>query len=302
MSWMIREDKLDPDQKDFINIESQRAGNIWIKGFAGSGKSVLLVHSLRNVLRNEPKARIAVVVYTQSLIDMFRTGMKELGLSSTIPVMTYYEFVDRDHSSYDYVFCDEVQDLPAKVLQEMRNRAGKIIVAGDSHQSIFDEDPKWNEPVIDPDEVGDIISARPFTLNIVHRLTRSIIAAVQRLLPMMNIWGATRDATKQDVNIRLCEASSEGEEVKYIYQEAQRATAVGDTCAVLFPTRNLVQKFADTVLSNNNKPVWKEQKNRWGKPDYGDLNRHFRENGIKLQFIGSGYGSLQDAEQKRMRF
>ena len=51
MAWMIREDQLDPDQKDFINIESKKTGNIWVKGFAGSGKSVLLVHSLKDMYR-----------------------------------------------------------------------------------------------------------------------------------------------------------------------------------------------------------------------------------------------------------
>jgi protein phosphatase len=60
----------------------------------------------------------------------------------------------------------------------------------------------------------------------IHRLTRSIIAAVQKLLPSMNIWGAKRDLTKQDVYIRLCEASSETEEVKYIYQEAQKSSSL----------------------------------------------------------------------------
>jgi len=124
MAWMIREDQLDPDQKDFVNIESQKSGNIWVKVFAGSGKSVLLVHSLKNVLNKQPNAKIAIVVYTRSLIDMFKTGMKELNLPSTIPVMTYIEFVDKNTSHYDYIFCDEVQDLPSRVLYAMNNRAG----------------------------------------------------------------------------------------------------------------------------------------------------------------------------------
>jgi superfamily I DNA and RNA helicase len=47
MAWMIREDQLDPDQKEFVNVESKKSGNIWVKGFAGSGKSVLLIHSLK---------------------------------------------------------------------------------------------------------------------------------------------------------------------------------------------------------------------------------------------------------------
>lgn len=296
---MIREDQLDPDQKEFINVESQKTGNIWVKGFAGSGKSVLLIHSLKNALKQDPNAKIAVVVYTQSLIDMFKTGMNELKIPSTIPVMTYYEFVDRNTSSYDYIFCDEVQDLPAKVLYAMGNRAGKIIVAGDSNQSIFDKDPKWNEQVVNPSQVGDIINAKAFTLNMIHRLSRSIIAAVQKLMPSINIWGSKRDLTKQDVDIRLCEATSESEEVKYIYQKAQEGAAVGDTCVVLFSTNNHVQKFANLVLSVNNKPTWTLKNNRYGKPDYDDLNGHFKTNGIKIQFIGSGYGSLKDAEQNK---
>ncbi len=299
MPWMIREDKLDDDQKDFINIESKKTGNIWLKGFAGSGKSVLLVHSLKEILKREPNAKIAVVVYTRSLIDMFKTGMKELGIPAIIPVMTYIEFVDKNSSHYDYIFCDEVQDLPSRVLHAMSNRAGKVVVAGDSNQSIYDTDPRWNEAVVNPDEVGEIIKARAYPLNTIHRLTRSIIAAVQKLLPSMNIWGSKRDMTKQDVDIRLCEATSENEEAKYIYQEAQKGTAVGDTCVVLFPTNNLIQKFADLVLMANNKPSWTVKNNNWGKPDYSDLNRHFKKNEIKIQFIGSGYGSLKDAVQNK---
>lgn len=300
---MIREDQLDPDQREFINVESKKTGNIWVKGFAGSGKSVLLIHSLMSTLQKEPNAKVAVVVYTRSLIDMFENGIEELKpyykVNRDIPVKTYYEFVDRDNLSYDYIFCDEVQGLPSKVLYAMNNRARKVIVAGDSNQSIFDEDPKWREPVVNPSQVGDIINARAFTLNMVHRLTKSIINAVQKLIPSMNIWGAKRDLTKQDVNIRLCEASSEQEEVKYIYQEALKGANVGDTSVILFPTTNSITKFANLVLSTNGKTQWSEKKNNYGRPDYGDLNRHFKSNGIKLQFIGSGYGALKNAEQNK---
>lgn len=299
MAWMIREDQLDPDQREFVNVESKKSGNIWIKGFAGSGKSVLLIHSLKNIIQKEPNAKVVIVVYTHSLIDMFKTGMQELNLPSSIPVITYYEFVDRNSDNFDYILCDEVQDLPSKVLYSMNNRARKVIVAGDSNQSIFNEDPKWREPVVNPNQVGDIINARAFTLNMVHRLTKSIINAVQKLIPSMNIWGAKRDLTKIDVNIRLCEATSEREEVKYIYQEALKGSNVGDSSVILFPTNNTIKKFATLILSANNKPEWSEKKNNWGRPDYGDLNRHLRSNGIKFQFIGSGYGSLKNAEQNK---
>jgi|GEM_PF-200586 hypothetical protein len=359
MAWMIREDQLDPDQREFINVESQRVGNIWVKGFAGSGKSVLLIHSLKNIIQQEPNAKVAVVVYTHSLIDMFKTGMKELNIPSNIPLMTYYEFVDKNKDKFDYIFCDEVQDLPKKVLFDMKNRAKKIVVAGDSHQSIYQRDPKWSDEVVDSTAIGDIIDARAFSLNIVHRLTRSIISAVQKILPGMNIWGAQRDMTKVDVNIRLCEAQNENEEIKYVYNESIKGPAVNESSVILIPNHDDIISFVNKVLNVNNKPAWELQekfafyvsidsvneqkaknisnkkivkkkgsklylgyffnesscknelqrlvsngisseliKESWGF-DYDSMNNYLRSQNIKLQFVGSNYGSLLDAERNK---
>ena len=125
-SWMIREDQLDPDQRDFINIESKKEGNIWIKGFAGSGKSVLLLHKLREVLQKEPEANVCIIVFTHSLIAMFEAGIKELNIKQKVPVMTYFQFrkalYDKTYIYwFDYIFCDEVQDLPGEMLALMKS-------------------------------------------------------------------------------------------------------------------------------------------------------------------------------------
>lgn len=296
MAWMVREDQLDADQKDFINYESKKSGNIWVQGFAGSGKSVLLVHALKNIKRNEPNAKMIVVVYTHSLIDMFKTGLSELGISS-VPVVTYIDFVEKRTEQYDYIFCDEVQDLPAKVLTTMYSRARKVIVAGDANQSIYESDPRWNESVVSTYQIGSILNARPFALSTIHRLTKSIISAVQQILPSMNIWGAKRDMTKQDVNIRLCEGNSISEEVKYVYKEALKGANVGETSAILLPSANAIITFINNLLSAEGKSTWSETKNRWGKPDYEDLNNHLSNKGIKIEFIGSGYGSLESAKR-----
>ena len=90
-SWIIRRDRLDPDQKRVV--DAQITNNIWISGFAGSGKSVILVHKAINILEREPKARIVFVVYTQSLVDLFRTGLSTLRYSD-IEVKTIYEFMN----------------------------------------------------------------------------------------------------------------------------------------------------------------------------------------------------------------
>jgi hypothetical protein len=290
MTWMIKYDKLDDDQKDFVDNEINKKGNIWIKGFAGSGKSVMLIHALRKKLDSSPNANVCVVVYTHSLIDMFKMGMAELGMPF-VPVMTYHQF-KKGYQSYDYIFCDEVQDLPADILAQMKERSQHVYVAGDSNQSIYDN-------TVTPSEIGSIINARPFELTRIYRLTRSIMNAISNLLPNMDIFGSRKDMTKKDVSIRLGKAYDKEEEVEYVWEQASNAASEGYTAVVLLPIHDYIIEFANLVLKLNNKRSWSFEENNWGKPDYNSLNRHFRNEGVKIEYIGNSYGSFQNAERNR---
>jgi hypothetical protein len=311
MAWMIREDQLDPNQREFINVESKKTGNIWVKGFAGSGKSVLLVHSLMNTLQKEPNSKVVVLVFTHALKDMFEIGIDELKsfykINKHIPVKTYYEFVDNESSSYDYIFCDEVQDLPEKVLIVMNNRSKKVIVAGDSNQSIYQSDPKWFESVVESEKIGDIINARPYHLNYIHRLTRSIISAVQKLIPNMNILSGKQDYTPVNVDIRLCEADNIQDEVKYIFDEAQKGVNVNEKSVILLPTHKSTVTFFQTLLEINNKPLWNfkpisfdiNKPKEKQRPDYDNFNKHLKNNELKIEYVGNNQGSFNNAEKNK---
>ena len=288
---MIREDKLDSDQKDFVYNKVKASGNIWIQGFAGSGKSVLLIHSLLDVLKKEPSARTCIVVYTHSLIDMFETGMAELKFPKKIPVMTYLKFRISDEE-YDYIFCDEVQDLPKYVVISMKNRCKKVIVAGDSNQSIY-------ENTIEPEEIKSVLNAEPYTLNIIHRLSRSIISVVQSLFPSMNIWNAKRDNTKIDVEVRYCTASTKLNEVEYVWKEALKAVNVNDTAVILLPTHKKITSFINRLCEHLKKDAWVKTYNDYNKPDYNAMNSYFAKSGIRLEYVGNSYGSFQNAVNKK---
>ena len=47
MPWLVPENMLDDQQRQFIeNVDIDRQ-NVWIKGFPGSGKSVLLAYTMK---------------------------------------------------------------------------------------------------------------------------------------------------------------------------------------------------------------------------------------------------------------
>lgn len=289
-NWMVKYEKLDDDQKDFVDKEINKRGNIWIKGFAGSGKSVMLIHALRKKLNESPNINVCVVVYTRSLIDMFKTGMVELGMKS-VPVMTYHQFM-KETKIYDYIFCDEVQDLPENVLSAMKRRCANVHVAGDSNQSIY-------ENKVSPSEIGNILNARPFILTRIYRLTRSIMTAVSNFLPNLDIFGARRDMTKKDVSIRLYKSISEEEEVKYVWEQACDATSEGYSTVVLLPMHEHIEKFVNVLLKINGKPKWNPTKNHFDSIDYNPLNNLFSKNNMKVEYVGNGYGSFQNAAKNR---
>jgi superfamily I DNA/RNA helicase len=296
--------RLDPQQQAFLDKVSAFVDNTntsfrnqWIQGFAGSGKSVLLAYAAKTILTKKPTSKILVVVFTQSLIAMFKADFKALGLGTTVTIDTYYGFMNGG-AHYDYILCDEVQDLIPRVIREMNARASNVIVAGDSNQSIYDSDPRWREATVTPSEIGRLINGDPYELGIIHRLSRSIIDAVQRFLPRMNIFSSKRDMTKEDTQIRLCEAPSEAKEVKYVMEQATKAVNIGDSAAVLIPTAPKIIQFVNQALREAGKPEWVETTNNWGRVDFGAMNTHLYRNGIKMQYVGNGYGSFDENDHR----
>lgn len=295
-SWIIRRDKLDPDQKKVVDAPINN--NIWIAGFAGSGKSLMLVHKAIKILESNPNARVLFVVYTQSLVDLFRTGLATLGQQS-IEVKTIYEFMDGD-DMYDYILCDEVQDCTDSMINKIKSRARRnVIVAGDKFQSIFEQDARYKEPTIDPQTLTRSLSVQISELTKIYRLTPSIIDAIDCFLPTMHLAINGRpNAEKVDASIRLCKCNSKREESTFVYNNAERYIRQFERTAILFPQHKDCIDFANYILDSKEKSQWDTQLNRYNKPDFGSLNRHFAANGIKLMYIGNGYGSLKDAESK----
>lgn len=287
MPWMVKEPQLDPDQRDFLQrIDRGRDDNYWIKGFAGSGKSVLVVHTAIRARRDDPDKRICIVLFTHSLIDLFRTGLPED--LSDVPIMTYHQFL-KHHQHYDLILVDEVQDLPEHVLTTLKARSTRLVVAGDEAQSIYDDR-------VDPEQITHLAQAEPYQLTVLHRLTNKIIEIATKIFPNKQLETAKKSRLK-NVDVILAQADEEADEVAYVWKTAVENTLPGKPVAILLPKRSLITQFANEVLSQEGKERWVPTLNQYGKADFDAMNRHLKQEGLKLQYIGNSDGELAETEK-----
>jgi superfamily I DNA/RNA helicase len=295
MPWMVPETSLGPDQREVIDSISGNWSNSWIKGHAGSGKSVLLIHLVRDYLAKFPNHNVCVVVFTNALQDMVENGLKFLHLK--VEVLTIYRFKNGTNK-YNAVFCDEVQDIPVVFLEEMKERATTIIVAGDPEQSIYDHDPHYQQVPAEPSDIINILKVKQFPLTIIYRMTLSVLRILGKIFG--SILEGRPNVEGDDVEVKIGRAISIEEEIKYVFQESTEINRLrqSETVAIMFPNRDSITEFCNTILAFQNKPPWIETQDRWGKADFSALNAHVARNGLPFMYLGNGIGKLANAERQ----
>ena len=124
----------------------------------------------------------------------------------------------------------------------------------------------------------------------------------------MDIWKAKKDETKQDVQIRIYEAENLNQEVKFVWEGAQKGPNLrNQTSVVLFPTHNEIIEFTNTLLRTQSIPEWKFKPKSFDvnkprekqRPDYYDMNSYLKNTGLKIQYVGNDYGSLENSTKEK---
>jgi superfamily I DNA/RNA helicase len=301
--WMIPADLLDNEQRDFIFNRIKEKSNQWISGFAGSGKSVLLMHTLAYIKEKEPSASVHIIYFTRSLEQMYKVGIGELKINAVrVTFETYISYEKRLDVAkskppyYDYILCDEVQDLTKSVLEKMTKNCGRLYVSGDPNQSIYENDPQTQRPVVNINEIGDAVNANEYKLTTIHRLTQSVIKLISQLIPSMDILKAKKNAKKVDVTARLAKYSDPLNEVEYVMDSAFDTVDVGKSVVVILPTHDSLLSFASRYSELKNNLPWKRSNNQWDKPDYNEFNLFYHK--LKIHCIGNGYGDLVQASRQ----
>lgn len=291
MKWLPGENDLVKEQTDFRNQVWAEKGNVYVSGFPGSGKSVCLLYAVKTIRDKEPNASILFVEFTHSLIKMIEAALSELRLEN-IQVVTYADFERRYRDSYDYIICDEVQDMSANLLELMKRRAKRVIVGGDPNQSIYETMPN-GEPTVGQDEMKRILMPKTSELTILHRLNKFIIRGINSFMPQMRMLAEKSSMLKKHKPAYVWHCIDQNDEVKRIMDDAKTALNYGESVAILLPAHWKIETFVNIYLLSLGKPTFDfTQDRQYGKPNYGLLNARLEKHGVKMQSITNGYGSL----------
>jgi len=298
MKWMISEDRLGSDQREVIDeVGKISTKPIWIQGYAGSGKSVLLLHSLKDYLAQKPTSKVCVVVFTRALVDLIKIGITQIPFleGKVIPVFTIYEFRNHLTNKFDAIFCDEIQDLPLDFIKQMRSACNHLVIAGDSVQSIYATVPEFNTSPANPSEILAAIQPIEKKLKVIYRLTTSVISVLKNVFSEMLAERPVIGAV--DTEIKLFNSKSEKEEISYVWFDAKETNELrtSEIIAILLYGRKPIIEFVNCVLELEKKPLWTPVNNSFGSPDFGKMNSHLAMNNIPLMLEGNRYGSLNDA-------
>ncbi|MBK9097517.1 MAG: hypothetical protein IPM14_05185 [bacterium] len=298
MEWMININKLIPEQRYFFENEFDATNgdrnNHWIQGPVGSGKTVVLVHTINKIFESNPRIKACIVVFTYALIDMLRTGLSE-AIKSRIPIFTYPEF-SRTTDNYDIIFVDEVQDIRADVLSHLRNYSNQLIVAGDSVQSIYDDG-------CPPYQISQLTNTKPYQLRTVHRLTNKIIQIASNFLDDPDLLLSAPRGRLANVDVVKYVSENISEEVRFVYSKAKEFAEQGYSTAILLPKHTEITKFLDEVCAIEEIDYYDwpaPHRGRNASQEYEGFNSYVSSMGFPIQYLGNSFGSLQRAYDENL--
>jgi superfamily I DNA/RNA helicase len=303
MGWMVPEERLGDDQKEIIE-EISKIGEkpIWIKGNAGSGKSVVLIQSVKDYLANHPNATVCIVVFTRALLDMISNGIKQVPQlrDKKLPVYTIYQLYPKIMNGqkfpFDAIFCDEVQDLPITFISSMKNACHHLILAGDASQSIYTDVPNFITPSASVEEIKSIIAPQEKNLNVIYRLSKNILGMLRNVFPQL--LDDLVHVNKENTQIKLFQADTFEKEVAFTWKDATatKLRRPEDSTAILISLRESIATFVNQILTIENKPIWLKELDQNGELNFGSMNRHLEEQNIPLMYLGNTHGSLSKAD------
>jgi superfamily I DNA/RNA helicase len=300
MHWKPDFLKIDDYQREVITnsvniIRDQKGIHTipWISGYAGNGKSVVLVYAMENIADLEPKSTIAFITYTHALKDLVQSSLLPKH-HTRIHVSTHTNFIS-ERNKYDYVFVDEIQDLSDQDLKKINALSGRTVFAGDFAQSIYPD----NDPITQ-NQLKHSFDVKEYKLTKMYRLTKKIAEIVGRLIRNTFAVGLETGLQKE-IPIRLFKFPTQKNEFDWVWEQAIIYSKIGQPSAILFPHKGIIQEFMNHICDKYG--LDKVSKPSKGPDPYKSINKHLEAipEEVNFQYFGKGSGNqaIRDARQNR---
>ena len=265
----------------------------WIQGFAGTGKTLLLVHAIERVAAEQPRATLCFITFTHALKDLVATGFNEK-VARRLKILTHTQFL-KDRVTYDHVFLDEVQDISAADLQAIRGLSRNLQIAGDPDQRIYGAGAKESD-------ITKIVRPTLHQLVEIFRLTRSLREVALAIFPRARLVEGNQATSSREVTIRMAHFADPPSEAAWVFAEARDRARPHDPSAILLSTHDAIFSFACNVAYNLNCAAPPRPRRNFATGtsglDYTPFNDHWKALNIPLMYVGGGCGSFSDSDTK----
>jgi superfamily I DNA/RNA helicase len=123
-------------QKDFLTSVMQDSDrNFFLKGCAGSGKTVVAAHAIR-ILRKEQNKSVKLLVYTKLLSKFISDGFRDIG-SEVENVEHFHSWRPNFEDKVDMIIVDESQDFQMDWITKVKSFSNNQIWLGDASQQLY---------------------------------------------------------------------------------------------------------------------------------------------------------------------
>lgn len=299
MKWMVEINDLDAVQARAIeNIIDNQDENHWVKGFAGSGKTIVLTHVLKRLATARPPVKVCFATFTHALKDLIESGLTKTELDR-IDISTF-NGLGKMRNDYDLVVADEMQDIPSRVLPTLAKKSDVLVIAADLDQSIY-------RSACSVSELNAAIKpAKEHQLREIHRINENVFEIATSVYTDAKVVSQTT-VRQDDEQARMYEGVSMRDEFVTMYEEAVRVSAKESPSAVLLPSKALLDKFISTIATANSYAGTPPSVKDSQRPEIGEqadpfkeINAYLKKNKSPLQVFGGGSGSLYDSDTKKM--
>jgi hypothetical protein len=292
MTWPVPNDKLSERQNEIIgSILSGEGSHFFIKGFAGTGKTLILTRLIES-LAARPDLSCCFVTYADTLVEQARTAVASCRRAQdAVPFMTKRSFFQGAGRKYDYILVDEIQDMAIEELVNWKLATGRLVCAGDFNQQIYLH--RLTEL-----ELKSVLNPVVFELTDIYRLNKFRCKLAVSVSPKTRIPRGLRTCRSPRADVGLMRAETEDDECRWVWDEARALAGPGRASVVLIPSFRLISRFGSAVGRHLGLGPPPEPVKSSGRYDFTAFNLFWERNNINFKYIDNKFASTKDGESK----